>query len=236
MAPPAKKSSNPTLPDAVLGSIIIVAVLPLIKIGDLRRLWRLQRPSEEGAVWLPARLDLASAAVTFAGTLVFGILPGILIGVATTLLALLQRATRPNVAELGLAPGEKAYRDVDRDPDAETVSGLVILRWDGELFFANAAHFCDQVKELVHRADPEPRAVLLDASAITSVDVTAADLLTDLLGDLEDQGLELLLARARGPLREILVSADLDELIPPDRQFRSVRRGVDYYSSRLTDD
>ena len=224
------------LPDAVLGAIIIVAVLPLIKIGDLRRLWRLQRPSEGGSVWLPARLDLASAAITFAGTLVFGILPGILIGVATTLLALLQRATRPNVAELGLVPGEKAYRDVDRQPDAETVPGLVLLRWDGELFFANAAHFCDQVKALVDDADPEPDAVLLDASAITSIDVTAADLLAELFADLEDRGFEVMLARARGPLRDIFDSADLNELIPRAHQFPSVRRGVDYYESELTND
>lgn len=220
------------LPDSVLGAIIIVAVLPLIKVGDLRRLWRLQRPSQEGAVWLPARLDLASAAITFAGTLVFGILPGILIGVAITLLALLQRATRPNVAELGLVPGEKAYRDVKRRPDAETVSGLVILRWDGELFFANVSHFCDQVKALVDEADPPAEAVMLDASAISSIDVTAADMLTETLHDLEGRGLAVLLARARGPLRDILVSADLEELIPRERQFRSVRRGVEYFRAQ----
>ncbi|MBK5109852.1 MAG: sulfate permease [Thermoleophilia bacterium] len=221
------------LPNSVLGAIIIVAVLPLVKIGEIRRLWRLQRGSGRDPVWLPARLDLASAAVTFTGTLLLGILPGILIGVAITILALLQRATRPNVAELGLVPGERAYRDVARQPEAETVPGLVILRWDGELFFANISHFCEQVMSLVEGADPEPNAVLLDASAITSVDVTAADMLAELIDDLQDRGLVVLLARARGPLRDIFVSTELEQEILSEHRFRSVRRAVEYYRTDL---
>ncbi len=218
------------LPSAVLAAIIIVAVLSLIKVGEFRRLWRLQRRPDGGAPWLAARVDLVSAAVTFAGTLALGILEGILIGVGFTLLALLQRATRPNVAALGRVPGEDAYRDVDRAPEAETVPGLVIVRWDEELFFANASHFRDQVLSLVEAAE-EPRAVLIDASAITSIDVTAADMLRTLIGDLEERGVAVLAARTRGPLRDMVVSAELDELIPPERQLSSVRDGVEYYRS-----
>ncbi len=220
------------LPSAVLAAIIIVAVLRLIKVGELRRLWRLQRRTAEGGIWLPARLDLLSAGVTFAGTLVLGILEGILIGVGFTLLALLQRATRPNVAVLGRVPGERAYRDVSRASEAETVPGLVIVRWDGELFFANSAHFREQVVGLVEAAE-QPRAVLLDASAVTSIDVTAADMLTKLFGDLEGRGLVVITARTRGPLRDMVASAELDESIPPEHQFRSVREGVEYYRIHL---
>ena len=220
------------LPSAVLGAIIVVAVLSLIKLDELRRLWRLQRRPEGGAPWLAARVDLGSAAVTFAGTLALGILEGILIGVGLTLLALLQRATRPNVAALGRVPGDDVYRDLNRAPEAETVPGLVIVRWDGELFFANASHFRDQVLSLVEAAE-EPRAVLVDASAVTSIDVTAADMLRTLIGDLEDRGMAVLTARIRGPLRDMVVSAELDELIPPERQLNSVRDGVEYYSSHL---
>ena len=93
------------LPSCVLAAIIIVAVVRLIKVGELRRLWRLQQRPEHRGLWIAARVDFVSAAVTFAGTLALGILEGILIGVAFTLLALLQRATRPNVAVLGRVPG-----------------------------------------------------------------------------------------------------------------------------------
>ena len=220
------------LPSAVLAAIIIVAVLSLIKVGELRRLWRLQRRPDGGATWLAARVDLVSAGVTLAGTLALGILEGILIGVGFTLLALLQRATRPNVAELGRVRGEDVYRDVDRAPEAETVPGLVIVRWDGELFFANASHFRDQLLSLVEAAE-EPRALLVDVSAVTSIDVTAADMLRTLIGDLAERGVAVLAARTRGPLRDMVVSAALDELIPPERRLSSVRDGVEYYRSHF---
>ena len=220
------------LPSTVLAAIIIVAVLSLIKIDQLRRLWWLQRPSEEGSRWLAARLDLASAVITFAGTLVIGILEGILIGVGFTLLALLQRASRPNVAELGQVSGEGVYRDIARAPDAETVPGLVILRWDGELFFANASNFREQVMSLIEDSE-EPRAVLLDASAVTSIDVSAADMLAKLFGTLDDRGLSVISARTKGPLRDMVASSELDEMIPPDRQFSSVRGAVEYYRDHL---
>jgi SulP family sulfate permease len=220
------------LPSTVLAAIIIVAVLSLIKVAELRRLWWLQRPSEEGSRWLAARLDLASAVITFAGTLLIGILEGILIGVGFTLLALLQRASRPNVAELGQVSGEGVYRDIARAPDAETVPGLVILRWDGELFFANASNFREQVMSLIEDSE-EPRGVLLDASAVTSIDVSAADMLAKLFGTLDDRGLSVLVARTKGPLREMVASSELEEMIPPDRQFRSVRGAVEYYRDHL---
>jgi SulP family sulfate permease len=220
------------LPSAVLAAIIIVAVLSLIKVKELHRLWRLQRRPEDRGIWLAARLDLASGAVTFAGTLLLGILPGILIGVSFTLLALLQRASRPNVAELGMVPGERVYRDIARAPEAKTIPGLLILRWDGELFFANASYFREEVMSLVEDSD-EPREVLLDASAISSIDVTAADMLTKLISTLDDRGLSVFLARPKGPLRDMVASADLGELIPPDRQFRSVREAVEHFRDHL---
>jgi SulP family sulfate permease len=222
------------LPTAVLGAIIIVAVLSLIKIGEMRRLWGLQRPADGNGLWLAARLDLISAGVTFGGTLVLGILEGILIGVGFTLIALLQRATRPNVAVLGRVPGDRVYRDVARAPEAETVPGLVVVRWDGELFFANASHFREQLNDLVDAAD-QPRAVLLDSSAITSMDVTAADMLEELIEDLDKRGLAVILARTRGPLREMVASTGIDQWIPAERQFGSVREGVEYYRSEFAE-
>jgi SulP family sulfate permease len=224
------------LPSAVLGAIIIVAVLSLINVTEIRRLHRLQRNHDERAVWLPARFDLAAAAITFSGTLLLGILQGILIGVGATLLALLYRTTRPHVALLGRRPTGATYVDVAREPDAETDPGLLIMRWGAELFFANASHFQEQVRELLDASEAPPRAVLLDASAITSIDITGADALAELITELEDDGLTVMVARARGPLRDGLAAIDMDRLVPAELRFRTVRAGVDYYRRELSGD
>lgn len=222
------------LPVAVLGAIIVVAVLGLINTEEIRRLHHLQRRHDDRAVWLPARFDLASAAVTFAGTLLLGILQGVLIGVGATLLALLYRASRPHVALLGRRPGGASYVDIAREPDARTEPGLLIMRWSAELFFANATHFQEQVRELIDAAETPPRAVLLDASATTSIDITGADALAELVTELEDRGLTVMIARARGPLRDGLAAIGPDRLVPAGRRFRTVRAGVDYYLRELS--
>ena len=223
------------LANAVLGAIIIVAVLGLINIHEMRRLYRVQRP---GPGWdgLPARADFGAAIITFAGTLVLGILEGVLIGISMALLALLYRATRPNVAVLGESPEWGTYRDISRMPGSKTHDGLLIVRWSAELFFANAGHFRDQLQTLIADAVEQEgavRAVLLDASAITNIDVTGADTLAGLAADLEAEDRVLLIARARGPVRDMLAAAGLDRAIPEGHRFESVRDGAAYFERRL---
>ncbi len=227
------------LPNAVLGAIIIVAVLGLINVREMRRLYRVQRPPGPGWDGLPARADFGAAIITFAGTLVLGILEGVLIGVGMALLALLYRATRPNVAVLGESPERGTYRDISRIPGSKTHDGLLIVRWSAELFFANAGHFRDQIQTLIAEAEQEEgavRAVLLDASAITNIDVTGADTLAGLATDLEAEDRVLLIARARGPVRDMLAAAGLDKAIPERHRFEAVRDGAAYFERRLAGD
>jgi high affinity sulfate transporter 1 len=224
------------LPNAVLGAIIIVAVLGLINVREMRRLYRVQRPPGPGWDGLPARADFGAAIITFAGTLVLGILQGVLIGVSMALLALVYRATRPNVAVLGESPEWGTYRDISRIPGSKTHDGLLIVRWSAELFFANAGHFRDQIQTLIAEAEQEEgavRAVLLDASAITNIDVTGADTLARLAADLEAEDRVLLIARARGPVRDMFAAAGLDQAIPERHRFESVRDGAAYFELRL---
>jgi SulP family sulfate permease len=107
------------------------------------------------------------------------------------------------------------------------------MRWSAELFFANAGHFQEQVRRLIADAETPPKAVLLDASAITSVDVTGADALAEIIAELEERQVMVMVARARGPVRDMIRSTGLRELVPVEHQFASVREGVEYYHREL---
>jgi MFS superfamily sulfate permease-like transporter len=123
------------LPEAVLGAIVITAVAHFFNFRELRRLWKLNRE------------DFALAVACLFGVLVFGTLEGLLLAVILSLLAFVQRGYRPPTAVLGRAPGGSEldetyrFRDISRHPEYEQFPGLVIMRFDGELFFASAAHF-----------------------------------------------------------------------------------------------
>ena len=169
------------LPDAVLGAIVIAAVSHLIDVKALRRLRH-----ADGT-------DFVIAVLCFAGVLLFGLLIGLAIAVGLSLLALVYRAFRPSYAVLGRAPGAVdderfRFRGVEDHPDAETFPGLVILRVDGELFFANARWFRDVVRSLVRDQSPPVRELLVHAGAVPHIDTTAAQMLRELIAELEQAG------------------------------------------------
>ena len=213
------------LPEAVLGAIVIAAVAHLVDIGALRRLRRVDHT------------DFLLALTCFAGVLVFGILIGLAIAVVVSLLALVVRAYRPSSAILGRAPGaidDEAlrYRGLDDHPDCETFPGLVILRVDGELFFANARWFRETVRSLVHGQTPPVRELLVHAGAVPHLDTTAAAMLTELIAELNDNAVELDFARVTTPLHEDLERNGIVELVGGERFHDTVAAGVDDYLAR----
>jgi anti-anti-sigma factor len=211
------------LPQATLAAIVIAAVLPLMRTGELRRLWRLDE------------VDFALAVVCLAGVLLLGVLGGILVAVVVSLGALVYRGFRPHVAVLGRVRGdggaddEFEFRDVSRHPDLETYPGLVVFRFDQEIFFANANLLRQYVRGLVREADPPVRAVLLDAGAVTHIDTTGLDTIGELHEELRAAGADLMVARVKGPVRDILERAGLLEVLGRENFFPSVRAGVDAY-------
>ncbi len=207
------------LPEAVLGAIVIAAVAHLVDVRALRRLWRIDRT------------DFLLAIVCFSGVLLFGILIGLLVAVVVSLLAMVYRAYRPSSAVLGRAPGALGdeslrYRGVDDHPEYETFPGLVILRVDGELFFANARWFDETVRSLVSATAPPVREVLVHAGAVPYIDTTAADVVKDLIGDLREQGVELAFARVTTELYEYLERNGIVDLVGPGRFHDTVAAGV----------
>lgn len=192
-----------SLPEATLGAIVIAALIELVDIPSLVGFYRVWT-QRLGSIYGPAaRPDFIAALAALLGVLIFDTLPGLFIGIAVSLLLLLYRASRPNVAVLGRVPGASHHwTDVARNPDNELVPGIVVLRVESGLFFANADHVRDAIR--ARTDEEEARAVVLDAQTMPFVDVTAARMLVELQEDLSGRDVTLLLARDVGQVRDVL--------------------------------
>jgi sulfate permease, SulP family len=192
-----------TLPEATLAAVVIAAVIELVDIPALVTLYRVATRQLRGIYGVAARPDFLAAVAALLGVLVFDTLPGLFIGIAVSLLLLLYRASRPHVAVLGQVPGaEGHYGDILRHPENTQVPGIVVLRLESGLFFANADAVRDAIR--AHAAEPGTRAVVLDAETIPYVDVTAARMLMQLGDDLERENVRLVMARDIGQVRDVL--------------------------------
>ena len=217
------------LPQATLAAIIIAAVIGLVDVKGFRQLWRID----------PG--DAQLAIVAFAAVALLGVLPGIVVAVIASLLALVRRAYRPRIAVLGRAVGETSgdedyrFRSIDRHPEYETIPGLVLFRFSNELFFANASFFRNETLRLVAVSAPPARTVLVDASAISYLDTTAVAMLEDLVDKLDAAGVTFELARPTAALTDVLSRTDLLDRIGPARVYPSVHTGVEAFLRRATD-
>lgn len=204
-----------TLPTAALGALVIYAALRLIDVAEFGRFARFRAT------------ELAIAVATAAGVLVLGVLEGVLAAVALSVLDLMRRVARPHDGVLGFVPGLAGMHDIDDHPDATTVPGLVVYRYDAPLFFANAEDFRHRALATldVPATDP-PRWLLLNLEAVAEIDVTAADTLRDLHDQLTRRGVVLALARVKQDLRDDLTRSGLVELIGPDRIYPTLPTAV----------
>jgi SulP family sulfate permease len=210
------------LPTVALGAVIIVASLGLIDIAAFRFL-RQVRPAE---FWL--------AVVTAFGVLTVGVLAGILVAVMVSLITILYRISRPHDALLDNvdAAGGTVYRGVADKETALTEPGLIVYRFDAPLVFPNAAFFTERLEGLIANAGPGLRCVVLDAEAISDFDSTAAEALETLDADLERVGADLWIARANGPLRELLTATGLTTRLGAEHIYLSVRAAVAAYHAQ----
>jgi sulfate permease, SulP family len=190
------------LPEASLAAVVVAALVELVDIRSLIDLYHFHTRGAGGVYGVAARPDFVAAVAALFGVLVFDTLPGLFIGIAVSLLLLLYRASRPHVALLGKAPGtQDQWTDLERHPQNEQAPGVVVLRPEAGLFFANA----DAVrKNVLESASEGVKAIVLDAETVPYIDVTAARMLAELAGDLERRGVALLLARDIGQVRDVL--------------------------------
>ncbi|WP_394428748.1 SulP family inorganic anion transporter [Streptomyces sp. SGAir0957] len=204
------------LPQPALAAVVITASLSLADLPGTRRLWR-QRKAE-------CCLSIAA----FLGVALLGVLQGIAVAVGLSILNVFRRAWWPYSTELGRVPGLEGFHDVRSHPSAEHLPGLVILRFDAPLFFANAKTFRDRVLHAA-RATPPPRWVVLAAEPVTDVDTTAADILEELDAALQERGVTLVFAELKDPARRKIERYGLTRTFAPGRFHPTLEAAVAAY-------
>jgi high affinity sulfate transporter 1 len=180
------------LPNTALAAIVIASAIGLIEVSDLRRIYRIQR----WEFWLSISC--------FAGVAVFGAIPGIALAIVIAVIEFLWDGWRPHSAVLGRVDHVKGYHDITRYPDAHLIPGLVLFRWDAPLFFANAEFFRDRVLGAVAGSPTTVRWLVVAAEPVTSIDVTAADILSELDETLRAAGVEMCFAEMKDPVKDKL--------------------------------
>jgi high affinity sulfate transporter 1 len=201
------------LPQPVLAAVVITAALSLADIPGTVRLWRQRR----------AEFLLSVAA--FLGVALLGVLPGIAIAVALSILNVFRRAWWPYQTSLGRVEGLEGYHDVRSYPAAAHVPGLVIYRFDAPLFFANAKTFRDEIRQLT-RSEPPPTWIVIAAEPVTDVDTTASDVLTELDEMLNTRGISLVFAELKDPVRRKIERYGLTRTIDPDHFFPTLDAAI----------
>ena len=204
------------LPQPALAAIVITASLSLADIPGTLRLWR-QR-----------RMEFLLSMAAFLGVALLGVLPGIGIAVALSILNVFRRTWWPYQTELGRVDNLAGYHDVRSYPTAEHLPGLIIYRFDAPLIFANAKTFRDTITRLA-KAEPTPRWILIAAEPITDVDTTASDVLEELDEALNAQGISLVFAELKDPVRTKIDRYGLTRTIDPAHFFPTVDAAVEAY-------
>jgi high affinity sulfate transporter 1 len=204
------------LPQPALAAVVITASLSLADIPGTVRLWR-QRKAE-----------FLLSVTAFAGVALLGVLPGIAVAVALSILNVFRRAWWPYDTELGRVTGVEGYHDVHTHPEAQHLPGLVIYRFDAPLFFANATTFRDEVRRLA-RADPPPAWIIVAAEPVTDVDTTASDMLEELDETLNAHGTSLVFAELKDPVRRKIERYGLTRTIDPRHFFPTIESAIDAF-------
>jgi high affinity sulfate transporter 1 len=203
------------LPMSTLAAIVIVAVLGFIDIAGARRLrnWR--------------RSEFVLAMVAFTGVATLGVLWGVGIAIALSLLNFIRRAWRPHDAVLGRVDNLKGYHDTERHPDAHLIPGLVLYRFDAPLFFANTDYFRQRVRALADSGDVTW--IVVAAEPITDIDATAGEALHALNDELDAIGIELAFAELKDPVRDRLRRYGVEKAIGGHRFFPTIGVAVTTY-------
>jgi high affinity sulfate transporter 1 len=189
------------LPNVVLAAIVLVAVKGLINIRELRHVWRV------------SRFEFAVSMVAFAAVLFLGILNGVIVAVLVSLLLLIRRAANPHVAFLGRIPGTRIFSDVERNPDNETIPGVLVFRVEASILYFNAEHVREAVWEKVRGAAGPLKLVICDLSISPYVDLAGARMLASLHEQLKAEGLSLRLVAAHAAVRDLLRAEGIEERV-----------------------
>jgi high affinity sulfate transporter 1 len=189
------------LPKAVLAAIVFTAVLGLIDIRGLLRMWQISKP------------DFFAATIALAAVLLLGILQGVLLAAAASVLILLARASQPHVAFLGRIPGTNSYSDLARHPENEVLPHVLVFRPEASLLYVNAETVLQAVLEQLRSAGPGIRMIICDLSASPFIDLAGSRTLRLLHGEVAPRGISLRIVGARGRVRDLLRADGIGEMV-----------------------
>ena len=202
-----------SLPIATLAAIVLLAVIDLIDVPTVVSLARGRRN------------EFILSMIAFVGVVVAGVLWGIGVAVAVSLLAFVSQAWRPHVTTLVRIKGVSGYHDIDRHPEGTQIDGLLLFRFGAPLFFANADGFRSEIIERVEET-PDVRWVIVTAEPITGIDATAEAMINELHADLAERGIELGFAELKGVVRDQIAPGGTVALIGADRFFPTIGEAV----------
>ena len=206
------------LPKTVLAAIIITAVFSLIKIKDIQFLWKSNRK------------DFIMMLVTFVITLTVGIKEGIIIGVLLSVFVVILETSRPHMAVLGKVPDTTHfYRNVNRFDEVIIYDEILIVRFDAQLYFANANYFKDKLEEYVKLKTDKLKVIIIDAEVISNIDSSGIATLDTILGRYTKRGLKIYFTSIKGPVRDALAKSKLIDKIGLENCFMSIQSGVDHF-------
>ncbi|MGA2660463.1 MAG: sulfate permease [Verrucomicrobiota bacterium] len=207
------------LPTVALAALLICGALTLVEFDVMAQIYR----------FYPRSAMLA--ALTTLGVLAVGVVPGILVGVAISLLALISRISHPPDAVLRAVPGD-GFHDLGDAGQGQTIPGLIAYRFYAPLLFSNCGHFVERVRGFIAASPAPVRWFVLDAQAMTDVDVTAAEALRALNQELEQQGIAMKFAHANRPLRNVLERIGFTGELGQASFFSSVHECVAAFGAR----
>jgi MFS superfamily sulfate permease-like transporter len=190
------------LPKAVLAAVVLTAVYGLLDFPALLRMWRI------------SRLDFYAATIALLGVLLLGILQGILLAALASILLLLARVSRPHVAFLGRVPGTNSYSDLERHPENEPLSGVIIFRPEASLIYVNADAVLEAV--LTHLREVESstvRVIVCDLSAAPYLDLAGSRMLHEMHAELASRGVRLRVIGAHGAARDVLRADGVEQKV-----------------------
>lgn len=209
------------LPTVALGAILIVTAMGMLDVGSLHRMWSIDRK------------EFGIAMGVTAAILVAGVVPGIILGMLVSLVAVLVEISRPGDAVLRRMPQDGKFHDCKNDDEGERIPGLLIYRPYAPLIFANSRHVMARIASLVDQAGPELEWLVIDAQAVTDIDITAGERFALLQRELAQRGVAVKFADCPRPLREQLTRLHRLGLLGPQEFFVSVGRAVQAYQQQL---
>jgi len=205
------------LPQPVLAAVVLVAIAGLLKLSTLKELWRSDRS------------EFVVAMAAFVGVLTFGLLDGVMIGAAISLVQLVRVSSHPHVALLGRIPGTRRFSDRDRHADNELIPNVMIFRPESLLVYFNIDNVCDVILSRVRGEPTPPKLVVLDLSAAARVDMQSAHMLAGMADELTAQGIQFHAVEPRSSVRERLRQEHVDSKLGGIDRFTTVVDVIDHF-------